>query len=93
MKVKRMVTINLDNWNSKIQNITMKFYKEYVLSVNDIEQKSVNKMIACGYRYHRLNCPLREDYERLQHKFGGESDNNFKIFKNQPKDLIHECLL
>ncbi len=85
VKVKRLLTINLYNWNSNIEKITLDFFKEHVLTVNDIEQKSVNAVIACGHRYNRLDKPLKDDYKRLYHQFDSDSDNNFKMFKNVQK--------
>jgi hypothetical protein len=90
MKVKRLITINLDNWNARITKVTMSFFEKYVLSVNDIEHKQINKMIACAHRYDRLDKPLADAYKRLERQFSAATDssvcdNNFTIFRNISK--------
>ena len=82
-KIKRNITLNLCNWNSEITGITLDFYKEYVLSVNEGEQKCIRSIIACGHRYNRLDKELCEDYERIRYQLSVE--NNFELFQNLQK--------
>nr|QOI90572.1 hypothetical protein HWQ62_00441 [Pyramimonas orientalis virus] len=87
MRVKRNITINLNNWQSKINKISIEFFKMNVLSVNDVEQKNINQMITCAHRYKRLDTPISEAYKLLHNQFDGgtKSDSNFKIFRNITK--------
>ena len=87
-RVKRNITINLRNWNSKIERISEGFFERNVLSVNDAEQKRINQMVTCAYRYKRMDGPLSEAYKLLHNQFdGGEGagDNNFRMFRNMSK--------
>lgn len=88
MKIKRFITMNLEHWNAKINQVTMKFFKKYVLSVNDLEHKQIHQMIACAHRYDRLDKPLVDAYKRLERQFltdSREGDHNFTLFRNLSK--------
>jgi len=85
-RVKRNITINLNNWQSKIDEITLDFFEKNILSLNDTDQKRINQMITCGYRYKRINNSLEDGYRLLHNQFeGGSGDNNFKMFRNMRK--------
>jgi hypothetical protein len=86
-RVKRNITINLRNWNSKIERISDEFFERNVLSVNDVEQKRINQMVTCAYRYKRMDEPLSEAYKLLHNQFDGSvgGDNNFRMFRNMSK--------
>lgn len=84
-KIRYRITCNLERWGIKtgLRDIDEEFFEKGILSVDNVDQESVNNMIRRAKRYVRWKDRIEEDRKRLMiREVGNKEDGNLLLYKN-----------